>query len=148
MRINLFVILLTASVIFGIKAVWTSRLQIAARRQILGTLARRIGWCMIAMPVFAAASVAACIGVLKLINYEDTLAYGQGSICGIVLVLLVSAYVANRLKRYGVPIKTNAAPIDWTNVDVKPAAPRFDILEQEQRTTNEDGEEPTATEIE
>jgi hypothetical protein len=56
MRINLFLVLLALAVLFGIKAVRSSRLRISARRQIVGPLARKLGWCLIAMPLVATLS--------------------------------------------------------------------------------------------
>lgn len=82
MYFNLFFVLLLAAVLFGIKAVWTSRLQISARRQIIGPLARKLGWCMIATPIFTAASVAACVCVLRLIGVDSGLSSGQGGDSG------------------------------------------------------------------
>ena len=131
MPINILTVLLGLSIIFGIKAIWTSRLQISARKQIVGPLARKFGWWMISMPLVAAVSVVACVGVLMLINIDRELAYGQGIIFGIVIVLLSVAYTANAVRKYGVPIAKEKAPVDWTNVEVRSSTPDFAFLEND-----------------
>jgi hypothetical protein len=131
MRISLLTVLLVLSVIFGIQAVWTSRLQISARKQIVGPLARKLGWWMIAMPLVAAVSVVACVAALMLMNMNQELACGQGIIFGIVIVLLSVAYTANAVRKYGVPITKEKAPLDWTNVAVRSSTPDFAFLEND-----------------
>jgi hypothetical protein len=128
MWINVFTVLLALSVLFGIKAVWTSRLQVSARKQIVGPLARTLGWWMISIPLIAAIAVAVCIGALKLLNFDNRLAYGQGIIFGIVIVLLAAAYVASAVRKHGVPIRKEAVPLDWTKVEVEPSTPDFGFL--------------------
>lgn len=128
MRVNFLAVLLALSVILGIKGVRTSRLQISARRQIVGPLARELGWWLISMPLVAGVSVVACIGVRMLMNVNRELAYGQGIIFGIVIVLLLVAYTANAVRKYGVPITTEKAPLDWTNVEVRSSTPDFAFL--------------------
>ncbi len=128
MWINLYTVLLALSVLFGIKAVWTSRLQVSARKHLVGPFARTLGWWLISLPLITALGVAACVGALKLLNFEDGLAYGQGTIFGIVIVLLAVAYVANAVRKYGVPIKKDEVPVDWTNVKAQPTTPEFGFL--------------------
>jgi hypothetical protein len=139
MSLNLFLVLLLLSVVFGAKAVWTARLPISARRQIVGPRARKLGWCMIATPLFTAASVALWILALRLLDFDETLAVGQGLILGIVTVLLVCAYVANRVRRYAVPIRSDEPSLDWSNVETRPSAPPFDFLKDHELKLN-DGE--------
>jgi hypothetical protein len=124
----LFYILLAMSVLFGIHAVWTSRLRTSARRHIVGPLARKLGWCMIATPLFVVVSAGAAVGVLTLMGHNENLAYSQGLMFGIAIVCLVFAFVVLRVHKYSVPIATGSSDVDWTNIDVKPAEPQFDFL--------------------
>lgn len=57
-------------------------------------------------------------------------------------MLLVFAYGANRVRKYGVPIRTSAPPLDWTNIDDKPAQPQWAQLEE--NTNRENAPDPEA----
>lgn len=107
------------------------------RRHIVGPLARKLGWCMIATPLFVVASVGAAVGVLRLMWWNASLVYSQGLMFGIAIVCLVFAFVALRVHRYSVPITTGSSDVDWTNFDDKPAEPQFDFLADEDDSTQE-----------